>query len=138
MTITRADSKQEEFFTSNGKLYVNFEQVEKTDEEGNTFWEMKTLEVQNKKSAYEQIKAHIREEKLYITILANGLRFYTDDESMIDLIAADRKAERLGATDLDFTEWKTADGIKQVQIKDIREAIDLRLATKGGIVGVSS
>lgn len=70
------------------------------------------------------------------TILPNGLIFYTDDKSMIDLMTADRKAERLGATDEDFTEWKTVDGIKQVKIKDIRDAIDLRLDNKANAIGV--
>jgi hypothetical protein len=64
MTITRADKKQEEFFTSNGKLYVNFEQEEKTDEEGNTFWEMKTLEVSDKRTAYNEIIAYYEKEQL--------------------------------------------------------------------------
>lgn len=135
---TRADSRQEEFFTSNGKLYVNFEQEEKRDDEGNTFWEMKTLEVSDKKSAYEQIKAYIKEEQLTITTLPNGLRFYTDDASMVDLLTADRKAERLGGTDESIVDWKTADGIKEVTIGDIRQVIDIRLANKGGIVGVES
>lgn len=64
MTITTADSKQEEFFTSNGKLYVNFEQEEKTDEEGNTFWEMKTLEITDKRTAYNEIILYYEKEQL--------------------------------------------------------------------------
>lgn len=55
---TRADSKQEEFISSNGKLYINFEQVEKQDEDGVTFWEMKTLEVTDKRTAYNAVIAY--------------------------------------------------------------------------------
>lgn len=132
MKITTADSQQEEFFTSNGKLYVNFEQVEKTDDEGNTFWEMKTLEIADKREAYDAIKEY----KLAVTELSNGLRFHTDENSLLDLMIADRQAELLGATNEDMTEWKTVDGIKQVSIKDIRDAIALRLNNKAKIVGV--
>lgn len=64
MTITRADSKQEEFFSSNGKLYINFEQVEKQDDEGNVFWEMKTLEIADKRTAYNEIIAYYEKEQL--------------------------------------------------------------------------
>lgn len=64
MTTTRADSLQEEFFTSNGKLYINFEQVEKQDDEGNVFWEMKTLEVADKRTAYGEIIAYYEKEQL--------------------------------------------------------------------------
>lgn len=53
---TRADKKQDEFISSNGKLYINFEQVEKTDEEtGEKFWEMETLEVSDKRTAYQTV-----------------------------------------------------------------------------------
>lgn len=132
MKITRADSRQEEFFTSNGKLYINFEQVEKQDDVGNVFWEMKTLEVSDKREAYDAIKEY----KLAITELPNGLRFYTDEKSLLDLMIADRQAELLGATNEDSTEWKTVEGIKAVTIKDIRDAIALRLNNKAKIVGV--
>lgn len=64
MTITRADSKQEEFFSSNRKLYINFEQVEKQDDEGNVFWEMKTLEIADKRTAYNEIIAYYEKEQL--------------------------------------------------------------------------
>lgn len=64
MTTTRADSKQEEFFSSNGKLYINFEQVEKQDDEGNVFWEMKTLEVADRRTAYNEIIAYYEKEQL--------------------------------------------------------------------------
>ena len=64
MTITRADSKQEEFFSSNGKLYINFEQVEKQDDEVNVFWEMKTLEIADKRTAYNEIIAYYEKEQL--------------------------------------------------------------------------
>lgn len=64
MKITTADSKQEEFFSSNGKLYINFEQVEKTDEDGVVFYEMKTLEVSDKRNAYNEIIAYYEKEQL--------------------------------------------------------------------------
>lgn len=89
----------------------------------------------------ETYKSMEKEEALKmldITTLQNGLRFYTDDKSMIDLMAADRKAERLGASELAVVDWKTADGIKEVTIKDIRDAVDLRLDKKGQIVGVEA
>lgn len=53
---TNADQRQDEFISSNGKLYINFEQVEKTDEEtGATSWEMETLEVSDKRTAYQTV-----------------------------------------------------------------------------------
>ena len=58
MTITRADAKQEEFISSRGKLFINFEQVEKTetvDENQITYWEMKTLEVEDARDAYQAV-----------------------------------------------------------------------------------
>ena len=64
MKITTADSLQEEFFTSNGKLFVNFEQVEKTNEDGVVFYEMKTLEISDKRDAYGEIIAYYEKEQL--------------------------------------------------------------------------
>lgn len=64
MTITRADSKQEEFFSSNGKLYINFEQVEKEDDEGNIFWEMNTLEITDKRTAYNKVIEYFEAQQL--------------------------------------------------------------------------
>ena len=64
MTVTRADSKQEEFFVSNGKSFINFEQVEVKDENENVFFEMKTLEVANKRTAYNEIIAYYEKEQL--------------------------------------------------------------------------
>lgn len=65
MKITRADKKQEEFISSNGKLYINFEQVEKEDEEtGTKYWEMKTLEVSDKRTAYNEIISYYEREQL--------------------------------------------------------------------------
>lgn len=56
---TRADSRQEEFISSNGKLYINIEQEEKTDEEsGATYWEMETLEISDKREAYSTLIAY--------------------------------------------------------------------------------
>ena len=55
---TRADAKQEEFISSNGKLYINFEQVEKQDEDGATYWEMTTLEISDKREAYNAVIAY--------------------------------------------------------------------------------
>ena len=53
---TRADARQEEFISSNGKLYINIEQEEKTDEgAGATYWEMVTLEVTDKRTAYNKV-----------------------------------------------------------------------------------
>lgn len=82
-------------------------------------------------SKEEQLK------NLEITEISNGLQFYTDDKSLLDLMSADREAEKLGATDADSTLWKTVDGIKQVTIADIRKAISTRLSNKAKIVGVS-
>lgn len=64
MKITTADSLQEEFFTSNGKLFVNFEQVEKTNEDGVVFYEMKTLEISDKRDASSEIIAYYEKEQL--------------------------------------------------------------------------
>lgn len=61
---TRADSKQEEFISSNGKLYINFEQVEKQDEDGATFWEMNTLEVTDKRTAYNKVIEYFEAQQL--------------------------------------------------------------------------
>lgn len=55
---TRADAKQEEFISSNGKLYINIEQEEKTDEDGATYWEMTTLEISDKREAYNTVIAY--------------------------------------------------------------------------------
>lgn len=56
---TRADAKQEEFISSNGKLYIHIEQEEKTDEEsGATYWEMETLEISDKREAYNTVIAY--------------------------------------------------------------------------------
>lgn len=81
---TRADIKQDEFISSNGKLYINFEQVEKTDEDGNTFWEMKTLEVSDKRTAYKKVIKYYEEEQ------ARPLRelfFNPDDKIANDKLA---------------------------------------------------
>ena len=64
MTVTRADSKQEEFFVSNGKSFINFEQVEVKDENENVFFEMKTLEVADRRTAYNEIIAYYEKERL--------------------------------------------------------------------------
>ena len=64
MIVTRADSKQEEFFVSNGKLFINFEQIDKKDDNKNIFWEMKTLEVSDKRSAYNEVIAYYEKEQL--------------------------------------------------------------------------
>ena len=62
---TRADSKQEEFISSNGKLYINIEQEEKTDEEsGATYWEMTTLEVTDKRTAYNKVIEYFEAQQL--------------------------------------------------------------------------
>lgn len=59
---TRADKKQEEFIETNGKLYINIDQieVEEKDEEGNitTFWEMEALEVNDRRTAYLTVIAY--------------------------------------------------------------------------------
>lgn len=55
---TRADARQEEFISSNGKLYINFEQVEKQDEDGGIYWEMTTLEISDKREAYNAVIAY--------------------------------------------------------------------------------
>ena len=54
---TRADEKQEEFITTNGKLYINIDQKEVVEEE-TTFWEMETLEVQDKRTAHNDVIAY--------------------------------------------------------------------------------
>lgn len=58
---TRADSKQEEFISSGGKLYINIDQKEVTelvDEITSTYWEMETLEVQDKRTAHNDVIAY--------------------------------------------------------------------------------
>lgn len=61
---TRADSRQEEFISSNGKLYINIEQEEKTDEDGATYWEMTTLEISDKREAYNAVIAYFEAQQL--------------------------------------------------------------------------
>ena len=54
----RADQKQEEFISSNGKLYINIDQKEVTelvDETTSTYWEMEALEVQERRTAYNDV-----------------------------------------------------------------------------------
>lgn len=64
MTITRADAKQDEFITTSGKLYINIEQEEKKDEDENIFWEMITLQVADKRTAYNEVIAYYETESL--------------------------------------------------------------------------
>lgn len=62
---TRADAKQEEFISSNGKLYIHIEQEEKTDEEsGATYWEMETLEISDKREAYNKVIEYFETQQL--------------------------------------------------------------------------
>ena len=61
---TRADAKQEEFFSSGGKLYINVEQEEKTDEDGTTYWEMITLEIDDKRTAYDKVIEYFEAQQL--------------------------------------------------------------------------
>ena len=54
----RADQKQEEFIYSNGKIYINIDQKEVTeivDETTSTYWEMEALEVQDRRTAYNDV-----------------------------------------------------------------------------------
>ena len=54
----RADQKQEEFISSNGKIYINIDQKEVTDivdETTSTYWEMEALEVQDRRTAYNDV-----------------------------------------------------------------------------------
>ena len=58
---TRADNKQEEFISSNGKLYINIDQKEVTtveDEITSTFWEMETLEISDVRTGYNDVIAY--------------------------------------------------------------------------------
>lgn len=141
MTITRADEKQEEFFTTNGKLYINFEQVEKKDDDDNVFWEMKTLEVADRRTAYlavEEYKKSIKNEVLnkIIVTLEDGTRFYADPTSRTDLNDCIQIATEQGADDTAQIMWKTPDGIKLVTIGQLREARKLGLEEKANIIGV--
>ena len=49
---------------SNGKSFINFEQVEVKDENENVFFEMKTLEVADRRTAYNEIIAYYEKEQL--------------------------------------------------------------------------
>ena len=132
---TQSDLKQEEFTKRNGKLFYNFNQIEKTvteDGETRTFWEAETVEVSSKADA----KYVLKEYMLKTTKVTSGITFYTDADSIIDLLSAERKADRLGLPDTFSREWKTPHGVKKVTLADIREAIDLKLSNKGEIVGV--
>ena len=134
---TQSDLKQEEFTSRNGKLYYNFNQEKKTveeDGETRTFWEMETIEVSSK----EEAKELAREYLLATTTVSSGITFYTDSDSITDLMIAERKAEKLGLEDTFSREWKTTDGWKIVTLADIKEAIDLRLENKGSLIGVSN
>ena len=94
-------------------------------------------DVTNLINEYLSKNKNIALQKINITTLPNGLKFYTDNNSLLDLLSADRPAERLGASDEDMTIWKTPDGLKQVRIKDIRDAISLRLSNTASVVGVN-
>lgn len=143
----RADEKQNEIISTNGKLYVNVNQQQLTEtlEDGTiqTFWEMEAIEISHKKDAESTIKDYhesIKKESLsnIIVTVASGKRFYADPESRADISDAILEAQEIGAEDADTTTWKTPDGLQAVTIADLKEARKLGLVEKGKIVGVSN
>lgn len=137
MKIT-ADSKQEEFISSNGKLYVNFNQTEvteKVDEITSTFWEMETIEIDDKRNAPSIIKAY-RLDNIIVT-LEDGMRFYANNESRTDMGDAVSLALDMGATEDATTQWKTPDGIKTVTLAQLKLAKRAGLEAKAKIIGVT-
>lgn len=124
-----------------------------TDDEGNEYekeiFEDVLIRIYTPPDVTDKVETYLNESEAYlkqqkekalsqldITTLDNGLRFYTDIGSLLDLISADREAERLNASDSDATTWKTPDGNKIVTIGDIRKAVSKRLNNKAEIVGV--
>ena len=132
---TRADSRQEEFISSNGKLYINIEQEEKTDEDGGIYWEMVTLEIDDKRNAPSVIKAY-KLDNIIVT-LEDGTRFYANGTSRSDMSDTISLAVELGATSESINEWKTPDGLAQVTLSQLKEAVRLGLEAKATIIGVN-
>lgn len=75
---------------------------------------------------------------LDVTTVTSGVSFHTDDKSIIDLMIARDEANEQGAVDTDVTDWKTINGIMEVTIFDIKEAIKLRLSNKAKLIGVEA
>lgn len=142
MKIT-ADKKQDEFIQTNGKLYVNFNQTEVTkteDDITSTFWEMETLEVEDRRTAYQVVEAFKEAQKnellnAIIVTTTSGVRFYADPVSRTDISDAILEAQEIGASDIDTITWRTPDGLKTVTVADLKEARKLGLEEKARIVG---
>lgn len=132
---TTADSLQEEFFNSNGKLYVNFNQEEFTDEEGKVMYKMETLEVDDKRNAPSIIKQW-KLDNIIVTLDDNETRFYANSQSRSDISDAISLAEEMGATSESTTTWKTPDGLKTVTLAQLKQAKRLGLEAKANIIGV--
>lgn len=135
---TRADAKQPDFIESNGKLYINIEQTEITkveDEITSTFWEMETIEIDDKRNAPSIVKAY----KLanIIVTLEDGTRFYANNESRTDISDAVSLALDMGATEEATIDWKTPDGIKTVTLAQLKLAKRAGLEAKARIIGVA-
>jgi len=80
----------------------------------------------------------IKKDKLSRLIVeVNGFKFYADNESRLDIIIAIQEAEKQGLTDDYTTMWKTADGISNVSLGDLRQVPKLALEMKAQIVGVN-
>lgn len=132
---TTADSLQEEFFNSNGKLYVNFNQEQFTDEEGTVMYKMETLKVDDKRKAPSIIKQW-KLDNIIVTLDDNETRFYANSQSRSDISDAISLAEDMGATAESTTTWKTPDGFKTVTLAQLKQAKRLGLEAKASIIGV--
>ena len=132
---TTADSLQEEFFSSNGKLYVNFNQEQFTDEEGTVMYKMETLEVDDKRNVPSIIKQW-KLDNIIVTLDDNETRFYANSQSRSDISDAISLAEEMGATSESTTTWKTPDGFKTVTLSQLKQAKRLGLEAKASIIGV--
>lgn len=132
---TTADSLQEEFFSSNGKLYVNFNQEQFADEEGTVMYKMETLEVDDKRNAPSIIKQW-KLDNIIVTLEDGETRFYANSQSRSDISDAISLAEEMGATSESTTTWKTPDGFKTVTLAQLKKAKRLGLEAKASIIGV--
>ena len=85
-----------------------------------------------------QINSQNKQKQLnsLIVIVSTAKRFYADPESRTDIVSTLFEATSQGATDTSVTQWKTADGIMEVTLAELKEANKLALDAKAGIIGV--
>lgn len=94
--------------------------------------------IEEKLNSFDEYKAILKEQAiraLDITEISNGLRFYTNTESIGDIRDAIDEGNELNLLDTHEVEWKTADGIKWVTFADLKEARKTRLENKAKLVG---